>query len=142
MIFWEKVRVKKASTSLKNLYLLIVKRPHRGKNLGKNFFEWEKRKIFLEKEIFWEFGGKWGRFLDIESRAGPQNSRTKNRPVTPPKIFSSIKMLATNRKRFFQSAIWEKNKFYRENGRFIDCCRGFCMGKIFWGTKRPWRIYM
>lgn len=61
MIFWEKVRVKKASTSLKNLYLLIVKGPHRGKKLRKKFFlSGKKRKIFLEKEIFWEFGGKVG----------------------------------------------------------------------------------
>ena len=82
-------------------------------------------------------------FLDIESRAGPQNSRTKKPPCYAPKIFSSIKMLATNRKKVFSRVrSGKKNKFYRENGRFVDSFRGFCMGKIFWGTKRPWRIYM
>lgn len=89
------------------------------------------------------WGESGGDFLDIESRAGPQNSRTKKPPCYAPKMFSSIKMLATNRKKVFSRVrSGKKNKFYRENGRFVDSFRGFCMGKIFWGTKRPWRIYM
>lgn len=97
----------------------------------------KKRKIFLENGIVYEFWGKvGGDFLDIESRAGPQNSRTKKPPCYAPKNISSIKMLATNRKKvFFTVRSGKKNKFYRENGRFMDCCRGFCMGKIFSGTK-------
>lgn len=89
MIFWEKVRVKKASTSLKNLYLLIVKRPHRGKKLRKKFFlSGKKRKFFLENGIVYEFGGKVGGIFR-PSDVGRETKIVvqKNRPVTPQKFF-------------------------------------------------------
>lgn len=89
VIFWEKVRVKKASTSLKNLYLLIVKRPHRGKKVRKKFFlSGKKRKIFLENGIVYEFWGKVGGIFWTQNLGrDPKIVVQKNRPVTPQKFF-------------------------------------------------------
>ena len=58
------------------------------------------------------WGESGGDFLDIESRAGPQNSRTKKPPCYAPKIFSSIKMLATNRKKVFFTVRSGKKGFF------------------------------